>query len=102
MAALLYAQPGHPSVAANECKHVYRIVPNFQGVEFLRFSRIWKNLKSSKLLRLENLPLYCIGVYMNCTQCSSMSAALVPRVRITKLHFYCKHCTLYRLGLGLR
>ena len=27
--------------------------------------------------------------------------ALVPHVRITKLHCYCKHCTLYRLGLGL-
>ena len=27
---------------------------------------------------------------------------LVPRVRLTKLHCYCKHCTLYRLGLGLR
>ena len=29
---------------------------------------------------------------------------LVPHVRITKLHCYCKHalCTLYRLGLGLR
>ena len=27
---------------------------------------------------------------------------LVPHVRITKLHCYCKHCTLNRLGLELR
>ena len=32
-----------------------------------------------------------------------MNESLVPHdiVRITKLHCYCKHSTLYRVGLGL-
>ena len=51
MAALLYAHPGHPSVAADECKHVYRIVPNFQGIEFLRIDHQPRNFEKLQILK---------------------------------------------------
>ena len=38
-----------------------------------------------------------IAIYHN-----TNTFTLVPHVRIRKLHCYCKHCTLYWLGLGLR
>ena len=31
-----------------------------------------------------------------------LGVGIVPHVRITELHCYCKHCIPYRLGLGLK